>query len=345
MRHPYFLKCTARRFCSVLLFGLILAVTANAYTVVMRGGRRVEIRSQFVVTASTLTYEVSPGLQVTLALAAIDIAATEKANNEATGSLMRRVQPDLPEQPAGLYTPSMQTRRTITNRDLESSMQRRQASELAYESRRKELGLPSVEESRRRADAEADWIRSELRQKREVDEQSEAYWRDRADALRTEMAAVDAQIAYIRSRLEERPWFDDRSGGWSSLFFGQGGPSFGVGRGPFGRPGGFGYPGGFGRFGHRQPIFVAPNRGAQVSGRAGFGGGSSRGRARSRAHPGFIGLPVVGNISSYDSSYERSELITQFNQLGMARAGLNARWRELEDEARRAGAQPGWLRP
>ena len=32
-------------------------------------------------------------------------------------------------------------------------------------------------------------------------------------------------------------------------------------------------------------------------------------------------------------------------QLNAARAGLSARWRELEDEARRAGAPPGWLRP
>ena len=31
--------------------------------------------------------------------------------------------------------------------------------------------------------------------------------------------------------------------------------------------------------------------------------------------------------------------------LGRIIAGLNERWRELEDEGRRAGAQPGWLRP
>ena len=53
----------------------------------MHGGRRLEIPSQFVVTASTLTYEVSPGVQVTLEMAAIDIPATEKANHEVAGSL------------------------------------------------------------------------------------------------------------------------------------------------------------------------------------------------------------------------------------------------------------------
>jgi hypothetical protein len=48
--------------------------------------------------------------------------------------------------------------------------------------------------------------------------------------------------------------------------------------------------------------------------------------------------------SAYDYSYERSELITRFNELAGARAGFNARWRELEEEARRAGVPPGWLR-
>jgi hypothetical protein len=52
---------------------------------------------------------------------------------------------------------------------------------------------------------------------------------------------------------------------------------------------------------------------------------------------GFIG-------QAYDYSYERGALIMQFNELAATRAGLNAAWRELEDEARRAGASPGWLR-
>jgi len=53
----------ATRIASVFVFMFMLAVTANAYTVVMRGGRRIEIPSRFVVTASTLTYEAAPGVQ------------------------------------------------------------------------------------------------------------------------------------------------------------------------------------------------------------------------------------------------------------------------------------------
>ena len=66
---------TLGRIVSVFVFVCIVTATVNAYTVIMRGGRRIEIPSSFVVTTSTLTYEVSPGFQVTLNLAAIDISA------------------------------------------------------------------------------------------------------------------------------------------------------------------------------------------------------------------------------------------------------------------------------
>src|SRR6476619_549768 len=70
---------------------LLFVCTASAYTIVMRGGKRVEIPAKFQVTATTLTYEAGPDIQITLQLAAIDIAATEKANNEPAGSLLRRI--------------------------------------------------------------------------------------------------------------------------------------------------------------------------------------------------------------------------------------------------------------
>jgi hypothetical protein len=36
--------------------------------------------------------------------------------------------------------------------------------------------------------------------------------------------------------------------------------------------------------------------------------------------------------------------MTELDQQAVRRAGLQARWRELEQEARRRGAYPGWLR-
>ena len=206
---------TVSRIFSVFVFVCILAVMANAYTVVMRGGRRVEIPSSFIVTPSTLTYEVSPGVQITLNVAAIDIPATEKANNEVPGSLLRRASAESRSRAEGMSTQPA-PRRTITNRDLEPSMRRRRESELAYERRRKELGLPTVEESRKQAAAESDRIAGELEQARASEMESESYWRERAAALRTEIASVDAQLSYVRRRLDE-PTFPTANGSFTTI--------------------------------------------------------------------------------------------------------------------------------
>lgn len=339
---------TLRRILSVFIFACIVTATANAYTVVMRGGRHVEIPSSFVVTASTLTYEVSLGIQITLNVAAIDIPATEKANNEAPGSLLRRVQPPSTDSRLRGEGVSIQPakRLTITNRDLESSMRRRRESELAYESRRKQLGLPSVEESRRQAAAESDRIARELEQVRAAERESENYWRARASTLRTEIAAVDAQLLEIRRQLDE-PTFPPRD---ESFLTNLGLVSF-RSRECFPRSSPWPIQ-------HAPAVFVAPHSGARVTGRIAFGGGTTRGEAlvnpwgfpRSRR----FGSPLLArtNVAVFGSTFqpygiytERNQLITEFNQLAATRAGLGARWRALEDEARRAGAPPGWLRP
>jgi hypothetical protein len=356
---------TACRTVSVFAFVLAFAVAVNAYTVVTSGGRRLEIPSQFVVTAATLTYEVSPGVQVTLLMAAINIPATEKANNEAPGSLLRRAALTAREAAApAARIPTAPARRTITNLDLEPTALRRRQSELTYEDRRKQLGLPSVEESRRQAAAESESIKQELEEQRLADSKTEEYWRERATALRTEMAAVDAESAWIRARLDEGPTPNYGWNGWSGGLFtsvisvGSFGNVHGGRSGSFG--GNFGGRRGFHGGGPARPgVFVAPNRGPQLTGRVPFGGGATRGQvllnpgfraARSnRVAGGFpvfaTGFPVFGSVPAYDYSYERGDLITRFNELAGARAGLNARWRELEEEARRAGASPGWLRP
>src|ERR1700752_5312013 len=72
-------------------FLLILNISVvSAYTLVMRDGRRVEIPNDFKATNSTLTYDVSSGIQITIQLNTVDIAATERANGESAGSLLRR---------------------------------------------------------------------------------------------------------------------------------------------------------------------------------------------------------------------------------------------------------------
>ena len=335
---------TLGRIVSVFLFLCVVTATVNAYTVIMRGGRRIEIPSSFVVTTSTLTYEVSPGVQVTLNLAAIDIPATEIANKESPGSVLRRVpaaSPVLADKEASVAPLSTPLRRTVTNSDLESSRRRRREAELAYERRRKELGLPSVEESRRQAALESDSIARELEQTRATEKESESYWRGRANELRTEIAELDAQIRFVRSQLDE-PLFSSANGSFAN-----------VSAVPFVSFGNTGRRGSFPSRAVHPRVFAAPRTGAQLSGRVAFGEGATRGqvflnprrfdRSRQFGSPLFA-WPNVIDWQPYDIS-ERGQLITQFNELGAARAGLSARWRELEDEARGAGAPPGWLRP
>ena len=365
----------ASRIVSVSVIILLLSVVANAYTVIMRGGRRIEIPSRFVVTPATLTYKVTEGIQITIPMAAIDIPATEKANNETPGSLLKRAQFATEESFVTRDVNQKQKadsgiRRTITNRDLETSMRRRRENEAAYEARRKQLGLPSLEESRKRAAAEFDLVTTELAQKRIAERESEDYWRARAAALRTEIAALDAELNYIRARLDEVPFATPlgfTGGSFTSLgsimtlggFRGTGnfGGSGNWGGRPFGNfGGGRPFPG---QMPHR-PNVVLPPVWPQQRARGAFGGGATRGQVRVNSgtfgHAGQIGIGVPfgvfpnatifgSTVQGYDFTYERSALITRFNELAAARAGLNARWRELEDEARRAGVAPGWLRP
>lgn len=184
---------------------LSLAVTAvNAYTVVMRDGRRVEIPNEFTVTNSTLTYEVSNGFQVTIQLNTVDIAATEQENREGHGSFfMRANAPKAPAAQPAPQTPRVKAGRSITNADLEKFRRSRVESDKEYEDRARELGLPSMEERRREIAAIEDRTMEQVRSMRA---QEEAYWRSRAEALRAEMAANEARLGSSRQRPEEMPW-------------------------------------------------------------------------------------------------------------------------------------------
>jgi hypothetical protein len=179
------------RILITVLFLVLTASVSNAYTIVMRDGRRVEIPDEFNVTKSTLTYGVGQEIQITIQLAAVDIAATERANSETQGSfLLKANTPKGPDERAPQVRRAT-AGRSITNADLEKYRQARVESEKEYESRRRELGLPSLEERRREVAGIEDRT---LEQVRSMRAQEEAYWRSRADALRAEMAVNQAQL-------------------------------------------------------------------------------------------------------------------------------------------------------
>ena len=335
-------------FRKAILSALLLVLTASvasAYTLVMRDGRRVQIPDTFNVTGSTLTYEVSSGFQITVQLSGVNIAATERANGEPQGSFLQRA--SAAKVVAQSATAQPRAGRSITNKDLEVYRRTRLASEVAYEKRRKELGLPTVEQQRLEVAAVEQRTYDQLLNRRDNDQRAEDYWRDRATAMRTEMASNQAQIEYVRQRLSELPQ-DNYAGGFSSISpYGTfGAPVIGfpyqntVTSNVFGSSlvmGGARVSSGFGFPIARQPLYGAGypiNR-------------NYPGRYRRYRNGQFdpwgqnlFALPY----QSYDYSQERMELTSQLNELQMQQAGFNARWKAMEEEARRAGVYPGWLR-
>ena len=324
---------------------LVSVSVADAYTLVLRGGRRIEVPNNFVVSGLTLTFEAGAGIQVTVQLASIDVSATERANNDVPGSFLKRASP-LPESRPANSRQQIPTNahRSITNTDLEIYRNTRVESERAYEQRRRELGLPSREEMRQKAFADTEQTRDQLLKERSREQLEENYWRSRAAQLRTEIGATDAQITFLENRLNTMPNIASLgafatvfpfpavvssrvSPGLNSTFVP--GPHIIPQAVPLNRRQ-FGGPMGFGGRGH-------------VGGGVVFNPNPSHGGRGGRVLSGF---PIVAApLWSSDYGYDRTALIGQLDQLRLQRAKLQSMWQNLEDEARRAGAYPGWLRP
>ena len=327
MRTNYFQSSRLTRF--LFLFGLLIALApaAMAYTVVFRDGHKVQTPSVFTLTTSTLTYEAAPGINRTVQLILIDVAATERANNEAPGSFFKHAEGSVASPPAAL---TRHAQHTLTNRDLDPIRQRRIESEQNYEKRRIELGLPSIEETRRRQALEEEATQDLVRRRAAAAAEDEAYWRGRARSLRNEIVAVDAEIDFVRARLGPV-----RQGPWINQGFVTGGSPFGG----FGQRSTMGQPGA-GRMG----TMAAPP--ARSPGLTNLGSVA----LRPSRPAGSFSFPRTGFGSSIPifpfgytgNAYDQG---LRLNDLMQRRAGLDALWRELENEARIAKAPQVWLAP
>ena len=331
---PQNLRHALAQLSAIITLVLLIAVSASAYTLVLRDGRRIEIPAEFILTRTTLTYEISPGFNQTFVLSLVDIAATERANGEPLGGFFKHRQ-DAVKPPANNNEPVRPAVKTLTNLDLDAVRQRRVESEQAYETRRKQLGLPTLEESRRRQDAEATEMREMARAKNEAEARDEAFWKGRARELRNEIAMVDSQIGYLRGRvydanqqaMQNRSWVTGvyptwRNGPWPNGNFPNGrypdarpnGPIIGMGLpniygspNVYGYPGPYGYPGAYG-----YPTYGYPNG-------------------------------TINNNPPYSS--DPVELNGRLDDLLVRRQGLAMQWRQLEDDARDARIPQVWLEP
>jgi hypothetical protein len=179
-----------KRIICTTFFIFVSWTIAGAYTLVLYGGKRVEIPDNFIVTSDAVIYEVSPNVNVSFRLKSIDVPATERANNDASGSLLGRIG-RVQAPPAS--TVNQKATRTITNRDLEPYERARVSSEASWEKRQKELGLPSLEETRRELARREAALDEFLAMKRFEEERNR---REREAKLRAEMAARMNAIDY-----------------------------------------------------------------------------------------------------------------------------------------------------
>jgi hypothetical protein len=196
---------SGRLFLSAACLLFVLVVTTNAYTVVLRGGKRVEIPAQFTVTTTTLTYEAAPSFFITLQMTAIDIPATERANNETAGSLLGRVakqQQSVRTAENTRVEGKTRAKRSVTNRDLEAYARARLESDRAYEQTRKELGLPPLAVERAQAAKETEQFWQELERTRVEDEGNA-----RAAELQAQIGALSNQLNYLQATVGERSAF------------------------------------------------------------------------------------------------------------------------------------------
>jgi hypothetical protein len=225
-------------------------------------------------------------------------------------------------------------RRSITNASLEKYRQERLKNEADYRANYKKLGLPSPEELAQREAAEQKKLDEYTAQAKVRRQQIDSDFQIRANILRAEVAATDAEINYLRGLISRLP----NRQNYVSLA----------------------YP----IFNYVQPNLVFPTV------QNGYYNQSNSIRTTPNVHvyqnylngnyanvnvgigyKGWHGNIVLnyGNPYYYGSyafpyrvepqNYERQELLLRLRLLEQQRAGLFARWNLLDEAARRADVQ------
>jgi hypothetical protein len=275
-----------------------LAASTLAYTLILRTGQRLDISNKFTVTEDYLTYEAGKDIRVSIPTISINIAATEEANGEPSGSFLSRLD-NLDKSSQSNSQIPYKANRTITDQDIEPIKRQRELQEKEMEKRLKALNIPQStfgEVERKRL--------QETQKQREAEElKMENYWRSRAQALRTEIKVLNAKISNLREKIART----SETYAYPYLILN----------------------------GYHAPW--APVTHAQIPSL------SSVGWPRYNHHyPFTVGVPLIIPNPNYSS--ERSILISRLHELEIEREGLLKSWELLEEEARRAGALPGWLR-
>jgi hypothetical protein len=222
-------------------------------------------------------------------------------------------------------------RKSITNASLEKFKQERLQREADYRANYKKLGLPSPEELAQREAEEQKRLTEYTANRRVQRQQIESNFQVRANALRTEVAATDAEINYLRGLISRMP----KPQTYISLAY----PIFN-----YVQPNAILISNNNGYYRQNTKIRSTPNvqvyqnylNGNYANVNIGIGYKNWHGNINlNYGTPYYYG----GYAFPYrveQQNYERQELVLRLRLLEQQRAGLFARWNLLDEEARRA---------
>lgn len=252
-------------------------------------------------------------------------------------------------------------KRIVTNDDLAKYRQERLNSEAEYNKQVQSGARASRAELAKRDEERLKFYREFTEQATAKRRQTEGIFQNQAFALRSEIAALEAEINYVRARVGEIP---EPQTYYSVGYL----PFGGVGYGGFGGIGfgGVGFPqfpnggaGGNVKFGNNSGVNVSINNGYNQNGVFGVSannlqapqislngnGFGQTNRLGTETSLLFGGAPYTAGLLSApftlptQQNLTREELLQRLRALEQARAGLYARFSVLEDEAGRSGVK------
>lgn len=308
-----------RRFFVALSLVILLPLITEAYTLVLKDGRRVEVREKYRIVSDIGVFTLPEGNRFSISLDKINVSATELANGENEGTFIKNASEPtkisdstnsndkqvVDEDPIAASRPMA---RKITNSDFERYKVRREEmlKESANKAAKNQVNNPasnpannptSTASSPTLTQAEKD--AAFLADYRQKEKNKEEYWRTRAKTLLTEMRVQEEQINSLQAQIEDSRRFQPPASTVSVY--------------------------------NAPTPYVYPYPGVRIGGvPIGVGG-----------YPSSGGSVVVIN---QDQGSRGRTLQERLVDLKLRYQETIVRYQEMCEEARRDGALPGWLR-
>lgn len=303
---------------------VLTPLMAQAYTLVLKDGRRVEVRSQYRIVNNTVAIFTMPeGNRFSIALDKIDVEKTEMANGEIAGAFVKNaIDPPKASDSGNEAKPSEEpivasnakpgSHKKLTNSDFERYRIRREemsraANEAAQAKAAAQLGVTALTgpapdaTAKTPAQLQAEQEEESMAQRREMLKKKEEYWRGRAKALLTQIRVEEEQLAVLAAQLEDARRQSLNNNPSVSIY-------------------------------QTDPYVYQP--GIRIGGVPIGIGGIPRN-------------PNTGNVVVINQNPNQNRSLTlqeRFLQLQVQHQETLVRYEEMREEARKDGALPGWLR-